>query len=90
MLAPQGSDVKLLTTSPSTASSSCTTALACSCNREKTLKGRFIAHKFSTGWAVWVVKSVEKEKSVADQFAVKYMPETYRWTKKLNKEDYGG
>ena len=43
----------------------------------KTLKGRFIAHKFSTGWAVGVVKSVEKKKSVADQFAVKYKSETY-------------
>ena len=38
----------------------------------KTLKGRFIAHKFSTGWAVGVVRSVEKKKSVAGQFAVKY------------------
>ena len=38
----------------------------------KTLKGRFIAHKFSTGWAVGVVQSVEKKKSVAGQFAVKY------------------
>jgi hypothetical protein len=37
----------------------------------KTLKGRLIAHKFSTGWAVGVVKSVEKKNSVADQFAVK-------------------
>ena len=35
-----------------------------------TLKGRSIAHKFCTGWAVGVVKSVEKEKSVAGQFAV--------------------
>ena len=35
----------------------------------KTLKGRFIAHKFSTGWAVGVVRSVEKKKSVAGQFA---------------------
>jgi hypothetical protein len=31
----------------------------------KTLKGRFIAHKFSTGWVAGVVKSVEKKKSVA-------------------------
>ena len=38
----------------------------------KTLKGRFIAHKFSTGWTVGVVKSMEKKKSVASQFAVKY------------------
>ena len=38
----------------------------------KILKGRFIAHKFSTGWSVGVVKSVEKKKSVADEFAVKY------------------
>jgi len=43
----------------------------------KTLKGRFIAHKFSTGWAVGVVKRVEKKKSVAGQFAVTYKSETY-------------
>ena len=49
---------------------------------------RFIAHKFSTGWAVGV-KSVEKEKSVAGQFAVKYKSETYCWTQNPNKEDYG-
>jgi uncharacterized membrane protein len=56
----------------------------------KTLKGRLIAHKFNTGWAVvGVVKSVEKKKSVAGQFAVKYKSETYCWTKKLNREDYG-
>jgi hypothetical protein len=45
----------------------------------KILKGRFIAHKFSTGWTVGEVKSVEKKKSVADQFAVKYKSETYGW-----------
>ena len=50
-------------------------------------KGRLIAHKFSTGWAVGVVKSVEK--SVPGQFAVEYKSETYCWTQKLNKEDYG-
>jgi hypothetical protein len=38
---------------------------------------------------VGVVKSVEKKKSVADEFAVKYKSETYCWTKKLDKEDYG-
>jgi len=38
----------------------------------KTLTGRFTAHKFSTAGAVGVVKSVEKKKSAADQFAVKY------------------
>ena len=30
-----------------------------------------------------------KKKSVSDQFTVKYRLETYRWTKKLNKDDYG-
>ena len=30
-----------------------------------------IEHKFSTGWPVVVVKSVEKKKRVAGQFAVK-------------------
>jgi hypothetical protein len=39
----------------------------------KTLKGRFIAYKFSTGWAV----GVEKKCSDAGQFAVKYKSETY-------------
>ena len=38
----------------------------------KTMKGRLIAHKFNTGWALGVVKSVEKKKSVAGQFVVKY------------------
>ena len=37
----------------------------------KTPKGRFMAHKFSTGCAKGGVKSVEKKKSVAGQFAVK-------------------
>ena len=34
------------------------------------LKGQFIAHKFSTGWAVGVVENVETKKSVAGQFAL--------------------
>ena len=42
----------------------------------KTLKGRFIAHSFSTGWAAGVVWSV------AGQFAVKYKSETYCWAQK--------
>ena len=41
-------------------------------------KRQIISHKFSTGWAVGVVKIVEKKKSVAGQFAVKYYKsETY-------------
>ena len=35
------------------------------------------------------MKGVEKKKSVADQLVVKYKSETYRWTKKINREDYG-
>ena len=32
----------------------------------------------------------KKKKSVADQFAaVKYRSETYCWTQKLNRKDYG-
>jgi hypothetical protein len=32
----------------------------------------------------------KKKKSVVDQFAsVKYESETYCWTQKLNREDYG-
>jgi hypothetical protein len=55
----------------------------------RTLKGQFRTHTFSTGWVVEMVKSVEKKKSVADQFAVKYKSETYGKTQKLNREDYG-
>jgi len=29
----------------------------------KTLKGRLITHKFNTGWAVGVMKSVKRKKS---------------------------
>ena len=56
-----------------------------------TLKGRFITHKFSTGWTVGTVKSGKDEECccVDDQFVVKYKTETYCWTKKRNKEDYG-
>ena len=32
---------------------------------------------------------MERKKSVAGHFALKYKSETYCWTKKLNKEDYG-
>jgi hypothetical protein len=35
------------------------------------------------------VYSVEKKKSVPDQFTVKYKPESYCWTKKQNREDRG-
>ena len=39
------------------------------------LKVRLMAHtEFNTGWAVGMVKSVEKRKSVAGQFAVKHKP----------------
>ena len=37
-------------------------------------------HKFSSVWTVGVVKSVEKKKSVADQFAVKYKCERQHFT----------
>ena len=50
------------------------------------LKGRFIANKFTTGW---VVVGKSEKKSVAGQFAIKYKSETYCWTQKLKKEDYG-
>ena len=36
-----------------------------------------------------MVKSVEKKKSAAGQFEVKYKSETYSWTQKLNRVDYG-
>jgi hypothetical protein len=38
---------------------------------------------------VGAVKSVEKKKSVAGQFAVKYKTETYCWTRQLIRQDYG-
>ena len=36
---------------------------------------QFIPHKFSSGWSVGVVKSVEKKNSVVDQFVVNYKSE---------------
>ena len=51
----------------------------------KTLKGRLMEHKFNTGWSVVVLKSVEKKKRVAGQFAVKLvkdLTETFFKTKK--------
>ena len=61
----------------------------CACDSSNKNTKRVIAHKFNTGWVVGVVKSVEKKKSVAGQFAVKYKSEAYCWTKKVNKEDCG-
>jgi hypothetical protein len=61
----------------------------------KTLKGRFTAHKFSTGWAphwaVGVMKSGKEEECCwpVTKFAVKYKAEMYCWTQKLKREDYG-
>ena len=43
----------------------------------------------NTGWTVGVVKSVKKKKSVAGQFTESILrSEVYRWTQKLNREDY--
>ncbi len=41
--------------------------------------------------SLWVgeEKSVKKKKIVVDQFALKYKSETYYWTRKLNRDDYG-
>ena len=55
-------------------------------NAEGTIYSTQILYWFGGG----VVKSVEKKKSVARQFAVKYNSETYCWTQKLNTEYYGG
>jgi len=52
----------------------------------KTLKDELLHRSSLLGG---VLKRVEKKKSVAGQFAVKYKSEAYRWTKKLNKEYYG-
>ena len=51
----------------------------------RTLKGRFIAHKFSNGWAVGMVKSVEKKKSVAG-LAVKYKSDSLKRIAELKNE----
>ena len=52
----------------------------------KTLRGRLIAHRFSTGWDVGKVKSLEKRSGM---FAVQYDSDSTAWTHELNKEDYG-
>ena len=52
----------------------------------RTLKGRFIAHKFSTRWEMGVVKSVEKKQSVAGQFVLRVTQVlgTSCWCKRVN------
>jgi hypothetical protein len=52
----------------------------------KTLRGRLIAHRFSTGWDVGKVKSRQKKSGL---FVVKYESDSTAWTHELNKEDYG-
>jgi hypothetical protein len=61
---------------------------ACGCehkNTEETIYCTQVLYWVGGG----VVKSVETKSSVAGQFAVKFKSETYCWTQKLNKEDYG-
>ena len=53
------------------------------------MKRRLITHKFATRWFVGVVRSLETQKRVAGQFAVKYKTETTCSTHQPNRKITG-
>ena len=60
---------------------------------DESLVGREIAHTFTTGWEIGIVKGIEKDsgrhKSKAGQYIVKYNTERYPIWHELNKAQYG-
>ena len=60
---------------------------------DESLVGREIAHTFTTGWEIGIVKGIEKDsgrhKSKAGQYIVKYTTERYPIWHELNKAQYG-
>jgi hypothetical protein len=60
---------------------------------DESLVGREIAHTFTTGWEIGMVKGIEKDsgrhKSKAGQYIVKYKTERYPIWHELNKAQYG-
>ena len=52
-------------------------------------QGRYIAHKFESGWEVGVIKAFDTKGSHAGKFSVKYKDDPNWWTHSLLREGYG-
>jgi hypothetical protein len=52
-------------------------------------QGRYIAHKFESGWEVGVIKAFDKKGPHAGKFSVKYKDDPNWWTHSLLREGYG-
>jgi hypothetical protein len=46
-------------------------------------QGRYIAHKFESGWEVGVIKAFDKKDPHAGKFSVKYKDDPNWWTHSL-------
>ena len=51
--------------------------------------GRYIAHKFESGWKVGVIKAFDKKGPHAGKVSVKYKDDPNWWTHSLLREGYG-
>jgi len=55
-------------------------------------QGRYIAHKFESGWEVGVIKAFDKADKKgphAEKLSVKYKDDPNWWTHSLLREGYG-
>jgi hypothetical protein len=52
-------------------------------------QGRYIAHKFESGWEVGVIKAFDKKGPHAGKFSVKYKDDPNWWTHSLLREGCG-
>jgi hypothetical protein len=52
-------------------------------------QGRYIAHKFESGWEVGVIKAFVKKGPHAGKFSVKYKDDPSWWTQSLLREGNG-
>jgi len=55
----------------------------------KIIKGRYIAHRFETGWEVGMIKGVEGRGKNKGYFSVKYKTDKNLWLHELDVESYG-
>jgi hypothetical protein len=53
-------------------------------------QGRYIAHKFESGWEVGVIKAFDKKGPHVGKFSVKYKDDPNWWTHPLLREGYSG
>jgi hypothetical protein len=51
-------------------------------------QGKYIAHKFESGWEVGVIKAFDKKGPHAGNFSVKYKDDPNWWTHSLLREGY--